>query len=133
MSEIRALRCDYEDCNVISMPWESLVRFFKTPREDQSHNRNRKHYCYDHYPFDLCVGCNKRLRPYQSRAEDWPGTINKAKSNPPLCTNCSRKGYEHVDTRADVPFEVAQAVRRMVRSRFTDTEADEVLVMLGID
>lgn len=137
MSEIIALRCDGEGCDVISMPWEAKVKARPRPGK---HRRKREHYCAKHYPYDLCNVCGKRLRPYQAQAADWPGTVAKGRSNPPLCTNCYAKGLSPIDTRAKVDKETAAAVRRLVIRHYQTFEADnwlepaeDVIGLLGLD
>lgn len=134
MSEIRAFKCDAEGCVVVSAPWEAKVRFYPTPRSEQSASyRDRKHYCPEHYPFLYCAACGQRLRPYQAKAKDWPSTVAKAKSNPPLCSNCAVPGNENISTRPDVSPEVVASAQRVVRSYLNDQDALVVLVALGID
>lgn len=137
MSEIVALRCDGPGCDVISMPWEAWVKAKPSPGKTR---RDRLHYCPEHYPYEHCVSCSKRLRPYQAQAKDWPDTVAKARSNPPLCSNCHQRGYGTVDTKAKVDPSTAQAVRRLVVRHYQQFEADawmepadEVLEMLGLD
>jgi len=138
MSEITALRCDGPDCTIISMPWEVKVRAYVTPTEGRN-RKDRKHYCPDHWPYTLCSTCGKRMRPYQAKSKDWPDTVSKARSDPPLCSACYQRGWNTVDTKAKVETSTAQAARRVVIRHYQKFEADswlepaeEVLELLGL-
>lgn len=132
MSVIRALRCDGPDCDIISMPWDGRVRAYQTPTQGRKRDE-ALHYCTEHYPYLICTVCDQRLRPYGGLKADWPGTVAKAKTNPPMCATCSAAGYDQVDTRINVSDEVARKVRAMVRSRFSGDEAQDLIHMLGLD
>lgn len=141
MSEIIALRCDGEGCDVISMPWEAKVKNYRTARAQQTNRKERKHYCAEHYPYERCTFCKNKLRPYSGKAVDWPDTVAKAKSNPPMCMNCHQKGYDHIDTKANVDQDTAAAVRRLVVRHYQQHDeegawelpAQETLALLGLD
>lgn len=66
----------------------TVLRTYKTPgTKDAS---QVKHYCLDHYPFQVCANpnCGKKLRPHNSTKADWPGTV--AKGSADMCTTCYR-------------------------------------------
>ena len=55
--------------------------------------KDGKHWCLEHYPYDICQNprCGAKMRPHNSAAIDWPGTV--AKGSAERCSSC-HKHYE---------------------------------------
>lgn len=66
-------------------------------------------YCTEHYPLPTCEGCERKMRPFKARKEDWPDTMSRHTKT--LCGSCNQRKergrlpeFPGVDTRAAIDY-----------------------------
>lgn len=80
ISRVTLRHCDEPGCTVYDRADYRLI-----------HHTLSGDFCTTHFPCRTCSGCDRRMRPYQTRIADWPGTVSPASSTPPLCSGCRQK------------------------------------------
>lgn len=72
-------------------------------------NHTTYDYCMVHYPYPKCEDCDRNMRPFKARKEDWPDTMARATKT--LCVTCKDRRergrlpqFRGVDTEAAINY-----------------------------